>query len=310
MRLDITDGDKVHFSPYWSIDPTQTIDAMMQITEHLNLTKSPAWYQEIRSIVLFDKTEGGALPSTIERVAAYTPLVSTGFDGNLTPSVNNLQALAQAVDDMTLGAAPATTAADDFQVGNGSGNWIKKTLAQTKTILGIFADAASDSVYYVRRNATWTNAKTYFDTIYASLSHTHIAAARVSHSTTQSIANATFQALTFDTETYDTDAMHDTGTNPTRLTCKVAGKYIVTSCVAFNTNTTGARICAFRLNGSATNLNQQRAAPIATYQTILTICDIYDMAVNDYVEVFAFQDSGAALDVISASTSLAMARLA
>lgn len=100
VRLDITDGDRIHFSPYWSIDPTQTIDAMMQISEHLNLSKSPAWYQEIRSIVLFDKTEGGALPSTIERVAAYTPLVSTGFDGNLTPSVNNLQALAQAVDDL------------------------------------------------------------------------------------------------------------------------------------------------------------------------------------------------------------------
>lgn len=30
---------------------------------------------------------------------------------------------------------PATTAANDFQVGNGSGAWIKKTLAQTKTIL-------------------------------------------------------------------------------------------------------------------------------------------------------------------------------
>ena len=102
VRLDITDGDKIHFTPYWSIDPTKTIDAMMQITEHLDLTKSPAWYQEIKSIVLFNKTEGGALPSTIERAAAYTPLVSTGFDGNLTPSVNNLQAFAQAVDDMQL----------------------------------------------------------------------------------------------------------------------------------------------------------------------------------------------------------------
>ncbi len=100
VRLDITDGDKIHFTPYWSIDPSRTIDAMMQVTEHFNTKASPSWYQEIRSIVLFDKTEGGALPSTIERVAAYTPLVSTGFDGNLTPSVNNLQALAQAVDDL------------------------------------------------------------------------------------------------------------------------------------------------------------------------------------------------------------------
>jgi hypothetical protein len=32
---------------------------------------------------------------------------------------------------------PATTAINDFQVGNGSGNWITKTLAQVKTILGL-----------------------------------------------------------------------------------------------------------------------------------------------------------------------------
>ena len=102
VRLDITDSDRINFFPYWSIDPNQTIDAMMQVSEHLDLSKSPSWYQEIKSIIMFNSTEGGALPSTIERVAAYTPLVSTGFDGNLTPSVNNLQALAQAVDDLDI----------------------------------------------------------------------------------------------------------------------------------------------------------------------------------------------------------------
>ena len=35
---------------------------------------------------------------------------------------------------------PATTAANDFQVGDGSGNWIKKTLAQTVTILRTVLD--------------------------------------------------------------------------------------------------------------------------------------------------------------------------
>ena len=34
------------------------------------------------------------MPGTIDRVAAYTPLVTTSFDGLLTPAVNNLQALA------------------------------------------------------------------------------------------------------------------------------------------------------------------------------------------------------------------------
>ena|GEM_PF-3182995 len=37
---------------------------------------------------------------------------------------------------------PTTTAANDFQVGDGSGNWIKKTLAQTITILRTSLDSA------------------------------------------------------------------------------------------------------------------------------------------------------------------------
>jgi hypothetical protein len=100
VRLDITDGDKIHFTPYWSIDPTKTIDAMMQVTEVFDTKKSPSWYQEIKSIILFNSTEGGALPSTIERVAAYTPLVTTSFDNLLDETINNLQAFANAVDDL------------------------------------------------------------------------------------------------------------------------------------------------------------------------------------------------------------------
>gem|GEM_PF-3763520 len=45
---------------------------------------------------------------------------------------------------------PATTAANDFQVGDGSGSWIKKTLAQTITIL-----------------------RTSLDSIYAAVTHSH-----------------------------------------------------------------------------------------------------------------------------------------
>jgi hypothetical protein len=158
IRLDITDADKIHFTPYWSIDPTKTIDAMMQVTEHFDPAKSPSWYQEIKSIILFNSTEGGALPSTIERVAAYTPLVSTGFDGNLTPAVNNLQAFAQAVDDLDIPAAAgvaapvaAPTATSDFLVGAQVATvwqWVKKTLAEVKTILGLGTAAYTASGDY------------------------------------------------------------------------------------------------------------------------------------------------------------------
>jgi len=135
VRLDITDGDRVHFDPFWTLDPAYPTDAQVLVSEKFNTSKTPAWYQDIESLSLFNSVEGGSLPSTIERVAAYTPLVTTGFDGNLDSTVNNLQALADRVDDLNLGSAPTTTAANDFQVGNGAGAWIKKTLAETITIL-------------------------------------------------------------------------------------------------------------------------------------------------------------------------------
>ena len=59
VRLDITDSDKVHFTPHWSIDPTKTIDAMIQVSEHFHPNESPSWYQNIRPIILFDEGEAG-----------------------------------------------------------------------------------------------------------------------------------------------------------------------------------------------------------------------------------------------------------
>lgn len=48
--------------------------------------------------------------------------------------------------------APATTAANDFQLGNGSGSWVKKTLAEVITVL-----------------------RSSLDSVYAAISHTHAA---------------------------------------------------------------------------------------------------------------------------------------
>lgn len=152
---------------------TGSFSYRIKVTEIFDANAPMAWYVIVEPIIWFDNTEGGALPSTIEASAPFTPLNTSTFNNNLDDSVNNLQALAEAVDNLTVSGytPPTTTAANDFQVGDGSGNWIKKTLAQVVSILGIFADAASDSIYYVRRNAGWTNLKTYTDTLYATLTH-------------------------------------------------------------------------------------------------------------------------------------------
>ena len=73
-----------------------------QVTEILDLSKKfMPWRMEIIETPWLTNTAGGALPSTIERVAAYTPLVTTNFNNILDPSINNLQSFADAMDDHT-----------------------------------------------------------------------------------------------------------------------------------------------------------------------------------------------------------------
>lgn len=121
-------------------------------------------------------------------------------------------------------------------------------------------------------------------------------ACRVYHNTTQSISNSTKTALSFNSERYDTDTMHDTATNNTRLTIKTAGLYIVTGHAAFAGNSTGDRSIIVRLGG-ATEIagNLQRAPSGVTEWAVMSVATIYRFAVNEYVELLVYQTSGGAL---------------
>lgn len=133
-------------------------------------------------------------------------------------------------------------------------------------------------------------------------------AVRVYHSATQSITSGTETALAFNSEIYDTAAnaaatMHDSVTNNSRLTCRYAGKYHITGNIEYASNATGQRWITIRANGSAgTYLALGRGLGNGTYPTTLVVCVDLDMAVNDYVELITFQDSGGALNVQAAST--------
>ena len=136
--------------------------------------------------------------------------------------------------------------------------------------------------------------------------------ARVSKSADQSIPNNTATALTFDTEQFDTDAIHDNVTNNSRLTCNTAGKYIIVGSVRWASNAVGTRIAQIRLNGvtllASLQLDESDAVEI-TQQVITTI---ESLAVADYVELLGIQVSGVALDAIGgnrAFTSFSMIRV-
>jgi hypothetical protein len=81
--------------------------------EVFNKKLSPSWQWQARYLDIFGNTEGGAIPSTLEAAAPYTPLNTSTFNKNLNTSHNNLQALAEAVDELTTGPAINAATAKD-----------------------------------------------------------------------------------------------------------------------------------------------------------------------------------------------------
>lgn len=124
------------------------------------------------------------------------------------------------------------------------------------------------------------------------------------HHTVISPATATWAVVPFDTETYDTDSMHDLVTNTSRVTAQTPGRYEITAVVSFAGNATGDRRAQIRQNaagaiGGGTQVSQLAAHPAAVGASVLTTVelparDIY-LNAGDYVELFVWQNSGGAL---------------
>ncbi len=112
----------------------------------------PSWQWQARYLDVFGNTEGGAIPSTIEAAAPYTPINVTNFDKNLNGSQNNLQALADKIDELDCGPAIFSDSAkpipDDAD---------------------LFPLVDSDTATHLVRNLHWSDIKgvlkSYFDGI-------------------------------------------------------------------------------------------------------------------------------------------------
>ena len=120
--------------------------------------------------------------------------------------------------------------------------------------------------------------------------------ARVTHDADQSIANSTTTTLAFNTEVADNDVIHDNSTNNSRLTCKTAGTYLIIANVRWDANTTGGRAVEIRLGGS-TIIAENFSAPTPSSVMSHVVATLYELAVNDYVEVRVTQFSGDALNI-------------
>jgi len=122
-----------------------------------------------------------------------------------------------------------------------------------------------------------------------------VPAVQATKSVAQSIANSTVTAVTWDVENFDTDTMHDTATNNSRLIAKTAGKYAIAMYVAFSNNGTGIRYLDVVING--VTLVGKQVIPNATGTDHMSLASVAQLNPNDYVEGRVYQNSGGPINV-------------
>ena len=118
------------------------------------------------------------------------------------------------------------------------------------------------------------------------------AGCRLFKSAGQTVFDATNTALTFDSETYDTNTFHDNSTNNTRITIPSgkAGYYLFVLKWSINESPTGYRQVDLRKNNSSVDRTQIRGT--SSGQNYVTLSTVQSASVGDYFEFFAYQNAG------------------
>ena len=107
------------------------------------------------------------------------------------------------------------------------------------------------------------------------------------------IANATFTTLAFNSELWDTDAMHSTSTNTSRITVPKTGYYKIELQGIWQSNNNANRGARILKNGSTFYTQFQEAQNLGdlNYYYPYTM----QLTAGDYIEVQMYQDSGTTL---------------
>lgn len=129
----------------------------------------------------------------------------------------------------------------------------------------------------------------------------------------QTVATTSTTALTLDSEDVDTDTMHDTASNTSRLTAPSTGKYLITASITVEANNNPEILVRVRKNG-ATMLNVGWRAQITgsqvTRQTIGSSL-VASLSATDYVELVMINSTSDTVTVglSTAPTTFGMVKL-
>lgn len=124
--------------------------------------------------------------------------------------------------------------------------------------------------------------------------------AKVTKSVDQSIPNNTLTMVTWDEEKYDTDDMHSTSTNNTRITFNTSGIYSGTIQAEWGINSGGFRFLEVKKNGGGPAVARSRYSADNASERTASFTEYFE--VDDYIELEVFQDSGGNLDFESGTS--------
>lgn len=178
---------------------------------------------------------------------------------------------------ITNSMATEITAAGDIIVGTGSGTFDNLPIGTTGQVLT--ADTTV-SPYKVK----WATTS----------SSPSFVGARAYNSTGIVASSATWTAITLNSENYDTDAIHSTTTNTSRMTIPTgkSGKWLINMTVTFEGNATNCNVqTAIYKNGSSTVLNRN-GDTVTSGERDFMINTVLDLTAGDYLETYVRQDTG------------------
>lgn len=120
--------------------------------------------------------------------------------------------------------------------------------------------------------------------------------ARVYNNAALTIPHDTETLLTFNTERFDSDALHDGSTNPGRITASLAGAYVITAHIAWTANATGNRRLSIFHSGSI-SIASTSTATISGVVVRQSVSTVFHLEAGEWVEAHAYQNSGGNLDI-------------
>lgn len=187
---------------------------------------------------------------------------------------------------------PGTTPGWGF-VGKTSGNTVTVTVADTTSAGTVTLPGATGTLNYITTPGTaghgvqiGADGIGLVDTGSAAGSTTGVGPAALAYNTgTQSLSSLSDNALTFNTNVWDTGSIHSTSVNPTRFTAPSTGYYLATCGCILNSSSVGFQL-SIRVNGAATGTSpylSSQTTPYSSLNSATSVTGIVKMTAGDYV---------------------------